>query len=327
VRTVRNALLAASLVALAVAIALAITLSRTLTRRDGRLRRAALRRTEEGFDAPMPRDAGRDEVGDLARALARMQEELRRQEAARRSFVSTASHELRTPLTMLQGTMELLEEDLRDGRLDIEDAQVQVTNARRELRRLSTLAGELLDLSRLDADVQLRSEPVELGELGRAVAAEFQLRARDADAEIDVVPPTDGCWGRGDPDAVARVVRILLDTSLRYGPRGEPIRVSVGCDPERAHVEVADRGPGVHPAEREQIFERFQRGRSASAEAGFGLGLAIGRELAERMGGTLALAGEDGQAGTRFRLELPTAEPGPELPVATPSAAPSRAAG
>ena len=68
----------------------------------------------------------------------------------------------------------------------------------------------------------------------------------------------------------------------------------------------------MHPAEREQIFERFQRGRTASAEAGFGLGLAIGRELAERMGGSLALVGEDGQRGTRFRLDLPVAEPGSE---------------
>ena len=128
---VRNALLAGAGVGLLVAIALAITLSGTLLRRLARLRAAALRITKEGPDAPAPRDKGRDEVGDLALALARMQEELRRQEAARRSFVSTASHELRTPLTMLQGTMELLEEDLRDGAVDIEDAQLQVTNASR----------------------------------------------------------------------------------------------------------------------------------------------------------------------------------------------------
>ena len=309
---VRNALLAAGAVGLLVAMALAVALSSTLLRRLGRLRTAAVRISQEGIaDAPLQHDSGRDEVGDLARAFGRMQEELRSQEQARRSFVATASHELRTPLTMLQGTMELLEEDLADGRLDIADAQAQVARARRELLRLSSLAGELLDLSRLDASVPLRSEPVELGELARAVAAEFALRADERDVDLEVVPPREPCWSRGDPDAVARVVRILLDNALRYAPRGEPIRVTAGCDGRRAHVEVADRGPGVHPAEREQIFERFQRGRTASTEAGFGLGLAIGRELAERMGGTLALAGEDGE-GTRFRLELPVAEPGPE---------------
>jgi signal transduction histidine kinase len=107
------------------------------------------------------------------------------------------------------------------------------------------------------------------------------------------------------------VVRILVDNALRYGPEREPIRVTAGCEGDRAHVEVVDRGPGVHPAEREQIFERFQRGRSAGGEAGFGLGLAIGRELAERMGGSLALVGDEGP-GTCFRLELPAAEPSPE---------------
>src|SRR5258705_238914 len=137
--------------------------------------------------------------------------------AAPCSCVATASHELRTPLTMLQGTMELLDEDLRDG-LDIEDAQEQVTNARRELRRLSALASELLDLSRLDAAVQLRSEPVELGELARAVGAEFALRAAEHEVPIEVVPPPEPCWARADPAACARIIRILIDNALRFAP-------------------------------------------------------------------------------------------------------------
>jgi len=209
---------------------------------------------------------------------------------------------------MLQGTMELLEEDLRDGRVDIEDAQVQVVNARRELRRLSALAGELLDLSRLDAAVQLRSEPVELGELVRAVAAEFDLRARELDVELRVVPPAEGCWGRGDPDAVARVVRILLDNALRYGPQGQVIAITTTASSGTAGVSVTDQGPGIPPEEREHVFERFHRGRSAGPESGFGLGLAIGRELAERMGGELRLADRE-PPGACFLLTLPAAEP------------------
>jgi signal transduction histidine kinase len=304
---VRNALVAGAGVGVLVAIALAVTLSGTLLRRLARLRAAALRITAEGPDAPSPRDEVRDEVGDLARALARMQDALRRQEAARRSFVSTASHELRTPLTMLQGTMELLEEDLRDGRVDIDDAQLQVVNARRELRRLSALAGELLDLSRLDAAVQLRSEPVELGELARAVAAEFDLRARERDVELRVMPPADGCWGRGDPDAVARVVRILLDNALRYGPPGHAVTLNTSHGNGVVGLSVADLGPGIPEEEREHVFERFHRGRAAGPESGFGLGLAIGRELAERMGGNLRLADRE-PPGACFVLTLPAGE-------------------
>jgi signal transduction histidine kinase len=305
VEEVRNALLAAAGVGLLVAVALAFLLASTLLRRLGRLRAAALRISAEGPDVSMPRDTGHDEVGDLARALARMQEELRRQESARRAFVATASHELRTPLTMLQGTMELLAEDLEEARPDVPDAQRQVATARRELQRLSTLAEELLDLSRLDAAVALRSEAVELGELARAVVAEFGLRAGERDTAIEFVPPTGQCWGRGDPDAVARVVRILIDNALRYGD-GDAIRVTAG---EAATVEVADRGPGVPAEERDRIFERFYRGRVRGSEGGFGLGLAIGRELAERMGGTLTLADRPG-GGTRFTLSLPRSRGG-----------------
>jgi signal transduction histidine kinase len=308
VEEVRNALFAAAAVGILIAIALGIALTNTLLRRLGRLRAVALRISTEGPTAPMPRDDGHDEVGDLARALARMQEELRRQESARRAFVATASHELRTPLTMLQGTMELLEDDMRDGRLDVSDAQRQVAIARRELRRLSTLAEELLDLSRLDAAVPMRSEPVELGELVRAVAAEFELRAGEREVAIDVVPPTRSCWGRGDPDAVARVVRILIDNALRYGP-GRPVRVQASNSGSEATIEVADRGPGIPPEERESIFERFHRGRAAGSQGGFGLGLAIGRELAERMSGSLTLDDRPG-GGIRFVLSLPAAGDG-----------------
>jgi signal transduction histidine kinase len=305
--------LIAAVVGLAVAVLLAIALSSTLLRRLARLRSIALRITREGPDAPTPRDERRDEVGDLARALTRMQEELRRQEAARRAFVSTASHELRTPLTMLQGTMELLEEDIRSGRLDELAALRQVSDARHELDRLSALSGELLDLSRLDAAVPLRSEPVELGEIVRAVAAEFELRARERSTSIEAILPDAPCWGRGDPDAVARVARILLDNALRYGPRAAPVRVEAHVQGIHAAITVVDEGAGIPPDERERIFERFHRGASAGSSGGFGLGLAIGRELARRMGGELEVVG-DGSNGTRFALTLHAAHAPAEPP-------------
>ncbi len=318
VKLVRNALFAAAAIGLAVAVGLGLALSNTLTRRLGRLQRAALRITQDGPEAPAPTDRGNDEVGDLARAIGRMQEELRRQESARRSFVATASHELRTPLTMLQGTMELLDEDLREGG-DLVDAQEQVQSARRELRRLAVLATELLDLSRLDAAVQLRSEPVELDEIARAVAAEFELHAAERHVELELVPSAEPCWAHADPAACARVVRILIDNALRYAPSGEPVTVTVMHVGSRVVVEVADRGPGVPEDEREHIFERFHRGKATSAESGFGLGLAIGRELAERMNGRLSL--EDTEVGACFRLTLPAASGSSRRPSPAPGSA------
>ena len=133
-----------------------------------------------------------------------MQEELRRQEAARRSFVATASHELRTPLTMLQGTMELLEEDLRDGRRPRRRAGAGRATRGASCAGSRRWPSELLDLSRLDAAVQLRSEPVELGEIARAVAAEFALRAAERDVALDVVPPDEPVLGAAPTRPPAR---------------------------------------------------------------------------------------------------------------------------
>jgi signal transduction histidine kinase len=298
VAEVRDAFLVAALVGLAVAAVLGFALSATLLARLARLRAAAL------ANEPVPPDPTRDEVGDLARALAAMQDGLRRQEDARRTFVATASHELRTPLTSVQGMLELLDEDIERGDVDLEDAHAQIQRAQRQLRRLEHLAGDLLDLSRLDAEVVLRCEPVELGEVCRAVGAEFERRAGERGVRLAVVPPIGPCWGRGDANAVARIVRILLDNALRFAPPGTAVRVVTAYHGEQATVEVADRGPGVPATERERIFARFQRGTATGGEGGFGLGLAIGRELAERLGGSLVLASGDGP-GARFVLSLP----------------------
>jgi signal transduction histidine kinase len=308
---VRRAFLTAALVGLAVAVVLASGLAATLVRRLRRLRQVAVRITAEGPASPAPRDTGNDEVGDLARALASMQEALQRQEQARRSFVATASHELRTPLTSLGWSLELLDEDLREGAPHLADARAQVEGAHAQLLRLQRLAAELLDLSRLDSDIALRREPVELGELARAVAAEFEQPARDQDITLDVVPPRGPCWAGGDPGAIARIVRILLDNALRFSPAHSTITITPAYGGETAAIAVQDAGPGVPDEERERIFERFERGSRTGGEGGFGLGLAIGRELAGRQGGSLRLEPQDAEApGARFVLRLPIEMPG-----------------
>jgi signal transduction histidine kinase len=123
------------------------------------------------------------------------------------------------------------------------------------------------------------------------------------------VPPIGPCWAHGDPDAVARVARILIDNALRYAPAGSTVRVAAAYHGESATLAVTDDGPGVPAREREIVFERFQRGSTTAGEGGFGLGLAIGNELAQRLGGTLTYAPEDGAPGARFVLTLPIEMP------------------
>jgi signal transduction histidine kinase len=292
---VQNAFIEAAAVGFGIALLLGLALTTTLLRRLERLRDAAGELERRGLDAPLPLDERHDEIGDLTRAFASMQTRLRRQEGARHAFVATASHELRTPLASLDGTLELLEDDLDPQRLDLEDARGRTRRAREQSRRLSSLASDLLDLSRLDAEVSLRSEPVELGELCRAVSAEFEHRAGERAVRVDVRQPSQACWAMCDPGALARIVRILLDNAVEIAPPGSSVQVQTAAEGSWAQVTVSDRGPGVPEEEREQIFERFQRGSTSGGGSGFGLGLAIGRELATRMGGSLTLL--DGAPG------------------------------
>ena len=314
VATVRRAFLYAALAALAITLLLGIPLSATIVRRLRRLHQAALQLAADGPPVAVPTDRRRDEVGDLARAFAQMQHQLQQQEEARRAFVSTASHELRTPLASLDGMLELLDDDLGSGHPDLDDARSLLERARSQSRRLSRLAADLLDLSRLDAQVQLRSEPVELGELSRAVMAEFEL-GTEARGIVSTLDDSAGqVWARGDPGGIARIVRILLDNAVRVSPQGGEVTVELR-NGEHASLSVRDEGPGIAAEEHELIFQRFQRGRAASGSAGFGLGLAIGRELAARMGGELVLERLD-VPGAKFTLRLPVARAQEEEPLA-----------
>jgi signal transduction histidine kinase len=314
VHAVRTAFLTAALAGLALTLILAFPLAGRIVARLRRLREAALRMAQEGPHVEVEVDRARDEVGDLARTFALMQLRLQQQEEARRAFVATASHELRTPLTSLEGMLELLDEDLQAA--DLDDARVLLDRARAQSRRLARLAADLLDLSRLDAQVELRSEPVELSELSRAVIAEFELGTAERQIASELDDSSGPVWALGDPGSVARILRILLDNAVRASPNGSEIRIETR-NGSVAELSVCDQGPGVTLEERELIFDRFQRGRDTTGQAGFGLGLAIGRELAERMGGALDLDPEFGP-GARFTLTLPVAraaDPGP-VPVA-----------
>ncbi len=300
---VQRALVKATLVGLGVALLLGLALATRLAGRLSRLRDTALRVSALGPAVEMQPDSTRDEVGDLTRALATMQSRLQQQERARRTFVSTASHELRTPLASLQLMLGMLREDLDADDPDVPAAARDVARAEAQTDRLSRLSADLLDLSRIDAGVSLRRDTVELGELSRAVASEFGAQLEEERRDLEIVA-RDPCYTLADPVAVARIVRILVDNALKFSPVGEPLEITVASDSAGGSVSVSDRGPGVPPPERETIFERFSRGSTAT-DGGFGLGLAIARDLARRMEGDLQFDGNE--EGARFTLLLPFA--------------------
>jgi signal transduction histidine kinase len=306
---VRRALPLAVMIGLAAAVLLGALMTVPLLRRVERLHRGAQRLGDGAINTPLPVDSMRDEVGDLSRALETMRARLEAEETARQAFLSTASHELRTPVASLQGLLELLEEELAGPGADVEGARRRATAALRQSRRLAQLTTDLLDLSRLDGDVTLQREPVDLGELTTSVLSEFAATAGAAGVELGLERGHGTGWALADAPAVARIIRVLLDNALRYGAGGGAVGVVLGGDDAVSTVRVVDRGPGLAEGEEERVFGRFARGEGGERAHGFGLGLPIGRGLARRMGGELA-AELRSAPGATFVLTLPAcAEP------------------
>jgi two-component system, OmpR family, sensor kinase len=309
VALVRRRVFVAGGLAMAFAVLFGYAGASLITRRIRRLETAAERIAEGRFDQPVV-DHGSDEVGQLARTFERMRLRLADLERARGEFIANASHELRTPLFSLAGFLELLDDpDLDEGTRDEFVGQM-----REQVARLTRLATNLLDLSRLDAGrLTVAREPLDLSELAQELVAEFGPRAAAAGQRLEA-PPEPGVSARGDGGRVLQIGRVLVENALVHTPPGTTVRVTTAVEGGRATLTVANDGPAIPEEAHERIFERFYRLDGGRA-SGSGLGLAIARELAEVMGGRIEIESPDGW--TLFTLvlsaDVPEREPAPDL--------------
>jgi signal transduction histidine kinase len=297
VELIRGRIIAAGALALILAVVAGYLMARALTARVKRLETAARKVAGGDFSNPIHADSD-DELGQLAAAFDDMQRQLARLDTARKQFIASASHELRTPIFSLGGFVELLE----DEELDEETRAQFLAQLRGQVARMRKLATELLDLSRLESGaLELRPEPTDVGQLAREVASEFTPAIAAHEAELEVQTAPDPIEIDCDPERVAQVMRILLDNALVHTPAGTTIVVSASRDDGHVTLEVADTGLGIRHQTMPHIFEPFYT--SADGSRGAGLGLAIARELAERMSGELSVRSAPGS--TTFKLTLP----------------------
>ena len=297
VHHVQRRLLLAAGVALLVALFLGYGGARLFARRIRRLERAAERIAGGRFDEPV-RDSGGDELGDLAAAFDRMRIRLKQLDDARREFVANASHELRTPLFSLAGFLELMGDEEVDEptRLEFLDSM------REQVTRLTKLASDLLDLTRIDAGrLTVEREAVDLAGLAEELVEEFGPAALASEHELQL-EPNGRVVAEADELRALQIGRILVENALRHTPPGTPVRVRAGASDGHVLLEVEDEGPGIAPEQQEQLFERFFR-LDGTRASGSGLGLAIAKQLAELMDGAVTLESSPGR--TVFRLNLP----------------------
>jgi signal transduction histidine kinase len=297
VSLVRERLLVAGIIALLAAALVGFLLSRIFARRIHRLERAAERIATGHFDEPVV-DTSDDELGELAAAFDRMRERLAALERARREFIANASHELRTPIFALGGHLELLTDE------DVDEATQRefLSEMRLQVERLTKLATDLLDLSRLDAGrLHVELAPVDLGEIAASLAVEFGAVGRGSEHILD---PEHGASATAlaDEERVRQIGRILVENAIVHTPPGTVVRLTTVERDDGAELLVEDNGPGIREGDQPHIFERFYRSDGV-VTSGSGLGLAIAQELAAVMGGEITLASQPGR--TVFALHLP----------------------
>jgi signal transduction histidine kinase len=296
---VRRRLVIAGLIALAASLLVGYAAASWFGGRIRRLERAAHRIAAGDFGEPVV-DRGRDELGQLARAFEEMRAQLAQFEHARREFIANASHELRTPLFSLGGFLEIMS----DEELDPATQAEFMATMREQVARLTKLATDLLDLSRLDAGrLTVEREHVDLAALAEILADEFRAVARSSGHRLAVENGTP-IAALGDEERALQIGRILVENALVHTPPGTPVRIRTERRNGSALLTIEDEGPGIPPEHRGQIFERFYR-LEGSIASGSGLGLAIARELAELMGGTVEV--QAGPGRTTFELVLPAA--------------------
>jgi signal transduction histidine kinase len=237
----------------------------------------------------------------------------------RANFVASISHELRTPLAQ----MRLYLETLRLGRFTTDDQRAwSLDNVERETNRLSQLVERVLRFSRTGRPDDEAKERIDASDEVQHIVDEFRPLAAARGAEIDVsVEPVPPLSLR--PNALRHVLLNLLDNAVKYGPKGQTVRVRVHPVDGEVHVEVADDGPGIAAADRRTVWRPYQRGRTAGHTAGSGIGLAIVRDVVQQHGGRAWISSPSNGRGALVAVAFPAAPLTAASDVAgTPASAP-----
>jgi two-component system sensor histidine kinase MprB len=249
---------------------------------------------------------GSDELARLTEAFNMMLRALAESRDRQARLVTDAGHELRTPLTSLRTNVELLMAAMAPGapRLPEEEMAGLRADVIAQIEELSTLVGDLVDLTRDEAGVVIH-EPVDMSDVVDRALERVRRRRNDIEFDVAVAP-----WQvYGDGGGLERAVLNLLDNAAKWSPPGGRVAIRLTqVDPVHAELVVSDQGPGIPPEERRLVFERFFRSATARAMPGSGLGLAIVQQVVIKHGGSRRVddAVPGGQPpGTAVRVMLP----------------------
>ncbi len=254
---------------------------------------------------------GDDELARLTESFNTMLRALAESRERQRRLVADAGHELKTPLTSLRTNMELLIASSRPGapRIPDEDMAELRSDVMAQIEELSTLVGDLVDLAREDAPETVY-EQVDIGDVAERALERVRRRRSGIEFESQLRP----WFVFGDEAGLERALLNVLDNAAKWSPYGANVLVGMR-ETGRGLLEftVDDAGPGIPPAERELVFERFYRTTASRSMPGSGLGLAIVKQVVTKHGGTITVDGSE-RGGTLIRIVLPGEGTPPAVP-------------
>jgi signal transduction histidine kinase len=263
---------------------------------------AAARAMARGDYSVRVRATSRDEVGQLAEAYNQMAADLGAADEYRRGLIANVSHELLTPITALHALLE----NVVDGIAEPDDKTMRMALSQTE--RLGELVANLLDLSRLEGGViSLQPSTFRVKQFLDEAIGHVTMAGDGVQVSVQVSPPD--LVAVADQARLRQVVVNLVDNAIRHSPADAMVSVvASAAQPAGLRVEVYDEGPGIPPAERERVFQRFTRG--ATSAGGTGLGLAIARWAVELHGGAIEVM--DAKTGCRIGVTIPAPAAGEE---------------
>ena len=232
-------------------------------------------------------------------------EALRRADQLRTEFLANISHELQTPLASLKASLDFLAPALSGQALEAQAMLAE--NARRSTERLQKLVSDLLDVTRLqNLRLKLERDILDLGGVMEQAVENLAPLMAQKGQELKLSIPNGSLLVLGDRRRMEQVLGNLLVNAHQYTPEGGRVTLSALERGDKIVISVADTGPGIPPAERDQLFERFYRGPSGQRPSGLGLGLAIAKGIVELHGGKIWVESEPGE-GSVFSFSLPKA--------------------
>ena len=243
-----------------------------------------------------------DEQGQIFAAINRLLDRVEDAMERQRRFIGNITHDLRTPLTIIKGDTEvaLMQERTARSYREVLESNLE------EVERIGKLVEDLLTLSRGNrGDLNLRVRGVHLDMLLRELRRQYQEAASAKGITLSLYLEEEVVM-EGDADRLRQVLVNLVENALHYTPAAGKIELSLFKEENTARVLVRDTGMGIEPLDLPHIFEPFYRGAQQSTYQGYGLGLAICREIVSAHGGTIRVESQVGpEGGTTFFVSLP----------------------